>query len=622
IRALEISNKEVGVSRLHFSTKEGPRIAQDLFQNGLPRLQELPKNLKNIIPPPLSQEDESPSLLQWTLWGIVGKSPLEQGKPAVEFTPHAYRDFYLATTETPFAGDGYPSWTLLGKIFWDTHFYLSVTRLHFMAVMWSVDTDETVRDLKPGFEGHPFQNILRAYDKSLSNTETRQLLESVSLGDTVPPMFLFLNRWAKGKTEQFADQSYKAAWDSLFKGAHLDLLRASAMARYLNDENERTIARLILNHLSAYHPPSLANLLFDDPASDTYREQAETLLPGNPLVAGFIGARLRKDGKLEEAIPYLETAAHELGKRWYFTKLAEIYLDQGDEERWLQTKLAYTEQVDTGLGKARNYQEIAFHYMKTGRAELALPYSLRSANSYSAWGLKTATINHLILGNREQALSYMNAEMDRYGSTLNRRIRYWMLGKLGDVETLRRELQAIPPGSNFRVGSNRYLLGFHEEAVRELIQAYERKSDNYNLLLASLILMQDGKHEEAQQLWKRIRDEYEGNSVKNYSRRANKQLAELFLEADQSSLTGEEVLTRAEEIRSSSMRQSVEYNYDFKYFTGLFLIAGGHPELAETHLKEAMHLDADRISLLFICAALRSLNVEPLDMFRTPAPIH
>jgi tetratricopeptide (TPR) repeat protein len=298
-----------------------------------------------------------------------------------------------------------------------------------------------------------------------------------------------------------------------------------------------TLSKGILNQHSPHHPRALADLILHDSSYEKYREQAEKLIPGHPLVAEAIGIRLAREGNLKEAVPYIETAAHELGKRDLVTWAAEAFRIRGDEESWVNMLSRYAEQSDQSFTKARTFIDIARHYMSTGRAETALPYSLNAASLRSAGGGRIAVFNHLILGDREQALHFMEEDLNQYGHGLHRRMGYWMFGELGDLDALRREILEAPPGTNEYITFGRFLFGSHEEAVRELIQIYELKKDNYYLLFASLILL---------------------------------------------------------------------------------LLASGHFGLAKTQFIEAVHLNPKRSSFFLIHAALRSLDVDPLDVFRTP----
>ena len=74
--------------------------------------------------------------------------------------------------------------------------------------------------------------------------------------------------------------------------------------------------------------------------------------------------------------------------------LAELYLEQGDEQHWLDSMEQALQQPAYGLEHAAINEELARHFMGKRDFRRALPYALHSAESYSGFGLLIAAACH------------------------------------------------------------------------------------------------------------------------------------------------------------------------------------------------------------------------------------
>lgn len=623
VRVLDISNQEVGVSRLHFATREGMNINRELFRSGIPGLENFSGTFAENAtrPDPPSQHEDA--LFETLLLQALGLSPARPPQRQVHMEDQEkYRRLYRAAAEGPFAENGYPCWRVLGHVFWNTHFYNAALRLDFMARRWSVDTGNTLDELLPGFEGHPLVNVLKSYDHRLSEDEeeVRALLESVELRDAVPPMHPFLRHWANSRTEQFKDQSRRDALHNLFRGSHTDMLRFSEMRATHRGRIRNAIANDILTGINPYHPRALADKIQTGDDWEDIKRIADERLPGHPLIAGVYALRLRREGRPDEAIPFFEFAAAELGSKRLFDGLAAIYLERGDEEKWLEVRRSFDDLPDTALRRAANNRQIAYHFLESGRPREALPFAERAAASYSAWGLRVAATNHMILGNTQKGMEYLQARNRRYGTTLFRKMMNYLLFEIGDRDELRIEL-AEKPFNLQQYAGMRFSLGEFEDAAKSLAAVHEAGQPNYNLLHAALVNLHLNHLEittrQLEQIMAEVIEDGPGANVY----RANQSLAALFLRALDEEWPGEKFLARAETLRSEVLSSRVAYNTLFRFFTALFLVETGHADLAEGILTEDMHLNSRLMSHAFIASTLRRLGADPLQKFReNPSP--
>lgn len=94
--------------------------------------------------------------------------------------------------------------------------------------------------------------------------------------------------------------------------------------------------------------------------------------------------------------------------------LAEMYLQKGDEELWLDTMERALEQPAQGLEHASINVDIATHYLGKRDYRRALPYAMHSAESYSSFGLLMGAACHEALQDWTSAEQLYRAEAERY----------------------------------------------------------------------------------------------------------------------------------------------------------------------------------------------------------------
>jgi Lectin C-type domain len=97
--------------------------------------------------------------------------------------------------------------------------------------------------------------------------------------------------------------------------------------------------------------------------------------------------------------------------------LAETYLKQGDDEKWLSNWDEYFAKVpDYCLEHAQIARTIAWHFIKQRQWEKAKPYAERAASSGASWALITAGSCAEALGDWSTAEEYFRHNTEAYGN--------------------------------------------------------------------------------------------------------------------------------------------------------------------------------------------------------------
>ena len=97
-----------------------------------------------------------------------------------------------------------------------------------------------------------------------------------------------------------------------------------------------------------------------------------------------------------------------------FEMLANCYLKQNDEEKWLATLKRGLQQPAPGLQHASTNRNIAKHFVAQKRYEEALPFAEAAGESYASWGLDIAAMVNERLGNWDRAEALVKANGENY----------------------------------------------------------------------------------------------------------------------------------------------------------------------------------------------------------------
>jgi hypothetical protein len=511
-RPLYAANHVFGVGGLHHSTMEGLTLAPGWLSQHLLTLPGLPSTLRDLATP--------------------------------EANASAIRAFALASQELP--DDGYPAWGTLGRILWDTQFAFTADRLHFMAYMWGVSTEEEIAGFAPLFTGHPYASALATLLRNDSGrVDQSAAFARVRIGDAVEGMADYLG-WAKRESTTFADLTTTQAWNQLWYAANGDM-HAQGRLSLESDSNSRRRETPDRLANSPANPAVNADAIRFLKDWQTRLATAQKLQPDHPLIAAAAGERLLASDRAPEAIPFLKLACRELGEATGYSHLADAYLKVGDEPSWLATRLAFNELPDAGLAHARNSLQIANHYLATHRPALAVPHAENAAESWAAWAMESAAFVQAVAGNHDRARLWLERDAERYGDKLADRIIWHALAGYGDREALITALRADKSQRGDRPRDFE-LLGLATEARDRHLENYDGVGDNYSLLLAGLTTLELGDTAKARELFTRLPAEFSKNRTKDATRVANHRLASVFLADFETPLSDEEFTTRVNQI--------------------------------------------------------------------------
>lgn len=466
-RAIDAMCSVGGVSNLHTVTLLGPRTLGARIYGRLKGLPSLP--------------------------GRVSASARGLGAGAPE--PQVRTLVWKALLASPEPSE--PSWPLLGRLIEETTFMQIVRRGDFMHDTWGVPTGEFVDEVAPLIAEHPCRSLVRSYalDAPRQQKEWAAMMGMLRLSDiTEDYQPLASAAWYQEGTASLGRQVWAKMWRHLDATAP-DLEWALLHTGKDADQNRRSFTR----YLMALHPNSAIGIAtsveLDWDSIAPRAGELEKTLGHNPRVLHALGARYIALGRPTDAERCLKAEIGISPSVSASRALAGIYLNQGDEDKWLATLEKALEGSDPGLDHASVRVEIAEHFMKVGKFDKAEPYAAAAAETWAAWAMECAVKCYEGLHHWDKAELWVRRVSERYdGSQLE-----WFFwckrhgkGDLRAAEDLARtHLAQIAPRATPEdqeiLGIVSALTGDPRQAMASFQKAFEATENPYDGLHVALL---------------------------------------------------------------------------------------------------------------------------------------
>ena len=315
------------------------------------------------------------------------------------------------------------SWAVLGQMIHDVNFVHIYRRLYFIKHTWGLDSDEVTRfaqSMLPVVADHPFATVVKSFGIN-SVIEPGRFSDCFDQLDTTNASFA-------------VDRLFKYdAYDLTYEQHHPGL-QALRDVMYDNaDFIDRDIITIMnnwrkpkynlyyaprLQAVSPHSPLAAATILVND--WDNLQDEIDDLVQryGHQVVfIRTVAPMLFTHDRDDQAIALLERYAATCRSAWPYKRLAQIYLDRGDEDKWLEMMEQVLQTPDYALQHTRVEVDIAEHLMADGRFERALPYAESAANSWAAWAMLCAATCNEAVGNWDRAELWVRRTSERYESS-------------------------------------------------------------------------------------------------------------------------------------------------------------------------------------------------------------
>jgi hypothetical protein len=311
-----------------------------------------------------------------------------------------------------------PSLVVAGRLLQETTFAQCAWRAKFVTADYGWDGGDYVRSVQPLLEGHPLKPYVDAFalpaaarPAALAGLEVRDPVESehelIWLVDSQKRRpGLVTGHAVSGR---FHDTYDMDAFDATIRLGPFDYtLTATESLEFIDS----------LGRVSPYCPV-VQELRFRDHWSDPAVQRSldgwEAKYAQQPGTLAMLATRFIKDGRTDDGERALTQYVKIAGDYWASEMLADLYLQAGDEGRWLSTLEDVVKRPDYGLNHAQAEVKIARHFMSAGDPKRAVPYADAAEKTKAYWAMKCDADCHRQLGDADTADRIMAEARAHYG---------------------------------------------------------------------------------------------------------------------------------------------------------------------------------------------------------------
>lgn len=310
-------------------------------------------------------------------------------------------------------------WAVLGRLLIEAQFAGVYNIAHFQNHHWGVDAVPFLKQGLIGVGEHRYRAVLEAMklDPARQSAAVDQLMASIDYGDPKMGMRrLFDHDWWGQSPE--GKELRTQVWNSLYYGTEATtqnqaywLITRGGSGKEYDDYHLG-----LLMKVAPHSPITFAQRIKLTPEAVAGElQEIQKRFADDSYVLRTLALHYLAQKDIVRAKGVLADHNRVLLNRWGSEKLANLYLDEGDEDAWLATLQLYLDKgIDAGLDKSWVNGRISRHFMDSQRYERALPFALQAAESYSALGLNMAALCLENLGRWKESEEYERAKSERY----------------------------------------------------------------------------------------------------------------------------------------------------------------------------------------------------------------
>jgi len=382
------------------------------------------------------------------------------------------------------------SWAVAARVTREARFTLAEVRLEFLKYALAVPADDLLADVQPLVAGHPLAPVLAAYSTAL----TRQPDALRKELRKAPVAWYTARQENRGMHAKYLAPADVASMRGLAAhhgdALYTDLMLAVKHAGSPADTKPHA-SRLLT--ISPYAPFARASLIGCDWGN--YRDFAALWEKEcqHPVVTKLLAERALMDKRTEDAERLLLKTL-DFGKDIETSsKLADMYLARGDEDRWRATLEESLEAPAEGLEHAKVQVKLALHYAGKKEFATARKYAEPAAETWAAWAMLCASLCAEGDGDYVTAELWMRRTSERYSDSLQAWY-YWCLrtgrGDLGKARAMvEGHLKVVGTPKTERDRMLRVMLLLADDqpadAAPLLEGVFESQKDGFYLMLAA-----------------------------------------------------------------------------------------------------------------------------------------
>jgi len=513
---------------------------------------------------------------------------------------------------------GEPSWIVLGRMIQEEDFALTVRRALFLKQRLGVPVDDFVAAVSPNLDGHPYAAWIEslAIDKDNDPAKYRDALLRVKIGDLYWREYPFLRDADSIPLANHETGSEIAR--RLYRRMDLIALDAETLLYWYGGDTE-SIKKLTPSFLpiSPHSPRFIAAMAEHADADKAQLESWERDFGRHVWVLSRLARRFVAKKQFADAERCLKRRIELSADQDGFEELAEIYLQQGDDERWRTTLEECLRFPDYGLSHAWIQVRIARHYMEQREYEKARPYAEQAAQTWASWAMSCASESLEALRKWDSSEEWARNDAVRYPES---RLKWYFWCRRtghGDIKAAKSLAQELvdeysarnPPAKQDWIGIF-HLLNGQRKLAYDAFQADHDQTRNYwsgfHVILLADELGETVTRDRVLNFFVKA-----GVPEKTASTYALAKFAVLLHDAYRGS-NGELDLAALDEILDATTENQ---RMDIAYFAGRFLALRGRAEDSERYLKRCYaSTEISQLNRTLAAAELLDAGYGPADL--------
>lgn len=401
---------------------------------------------------------------------------VEEGEPEDFFSRPGQISAHLIQAEEQDTDTSDLSWQIVGRLLQEDV---------FVAMVAFIDDarNATKSDLSPYTDacvqylgGHPYREYIRAwgFDLETERDEFKRSISSLKLIDPRPHMHHLQATLWNLKTEEYPGIGLTAA--RLGFADHTEYALAERSRHFRGNPEFAKNYQRFFSTISPHSPHLLRCTIFSTP-DPTKADLAEWEQQAGSDVEAWdmIYERLTKFGLPEDRLRVLTKRMELAPNAGTAFELAKHHANAGDKKAYFKTLEEFLKDQPGTMENAGLANLLAGRYMALGKLKEAEPHVQMAAQTYSAWGLQTASRYFEHLGELE-ASEYYAAEHSRsYGGESRTKWYFWCKRQgMGDVDAATELAKTFLESDNAKSHSSGWKAkGVHHQIEGELQAALE-----------------------------------------------------------------------------------------------------------------------------------------------------
>jgi tetratricopeptide (TPR) repeat protein len=353
---------------------------------------------------------------------------------------------------------------------------------------------------------------------------------------------------------------------------------------------------------------------------DHYGERIEK----SAEAARLLGERFLTEKKFMEAQTWLNKSIEKKRNQENLTALAELYLAQGDEAKWLKTMEKRLDLPFNRKNDADTNHTIAAHFIQKGEWETALPYEEAAANRGYDWAYYQAAWLNAAMGNTQRGLELL--EQETYHNTGFHTLATYILAFGAEPTAWTHKLLDFIYSQRSKGGDvdRNYCIRIalvredHEDAVTLLEQSLRETNDPWYGVFAALVCEEQGWFNRRDQILVEATKRYPQLRNPSQNRKKVRAFINLYIEANSTKKLQPE--TKAQILRFYNTSGTRRGDFTHAFIGELFRLKGD-PETAVKIFRKVISLQPTRYSSEYIAfRGLRLLGEDSGALLREQYP--